>query len=357
MKSWTVKYGTRKCQIAVTGYKLVQTVIKEAALQFSIDATCCYLFRTAANNAEIHPSITCQLAHIGDDEDLRLMVGEKREDTDPKTTVELTVFGMTGKISQEFNSSTSLLGVLAELVSQEKVDGSVCVKDPEMVFVGKGVSFKGDTLQTTTLESLSLCSLKSSFFLKHSSDFSLSCLRNEELKLALEEAIAIKVFPEITLRTLLTYVDNVLSDPSDERFRIINMSNGKYQERIGAVDGAREVLTMIGFQNTLTIGPVEPKIFLGGVDVDVIPRLEIAKKCLKDALKSFGGSEAKTPRVVQRKSNSSSSTPTVQFPGKGRRVDGNEVTPEKQSGSSKAVDLTREEDDAHGGAIKRKRTA
>jgi len=301
---------------------------------------------------------TCQLANINTGEQLYLKVGKKSgEDTDPKTLVELTVFGMTGKISQSFSNSVSLLGIVADLVCEKKIDESVLLKDPEMVLVGKGITYKGDMLQTTTLKSLFLYGQRASFHLNHSSDFSLSYPRDEELESALEEAIiALKTVSEITLRTLLSYVDNVLSNPSEKKYRTIKMSNKAFKERISAVDGAHKVLTIVGFQNTLIIGSGEPEIFLGGaVDGDVISRLRIAEKCLKDALQPFGESNAKLPRV-QRESKSSPSS-IVQFPGKGRRVDGNEITPEKQSSSSETIDLTQDDDYTHGGANKRKRIA
>jgi hypothetical protein len=199
MRPWTVKYEGRQCQIAVTGTKPVQTVIEDAARYFSlaerlIDAKRCSLMRrkTTRDDRVIEVKVdsmsTCQLANINTGEQLYLKVGKKSgEDTDPKTLVELTVFGMTGKISQFFSNSVSLLGIVADLVCEKKIDESVLLKDPEMVLVGKGITYKGDMLQTTTLKSLFLYGQRASFHLNHSSDFSLSYPRDEELESALEE--------------------------------------------------------------------------------------------------------------------------------------------------------------------------
>lgn len=51
----------------------------------------------------------------------------------------------------------------------------------------------------------------------------------------------------VCIETLCKYIDNIVSNPSDEKFRKIRQSNKAYQERIHPIEGAQEFLSAAGF--------------------------------------------------------------------------------------------------------------
>lgn len=51
----------------------------------------------------------------------------------------------------------------------------------------------------------------------------------------------------VCIETLCKYIDNIVSNPSDEKFRKIRQSNKAYQERIHPIEGTREFLSAAGF--------------------------------------------------------------------------------------------------------------
>ncbi|KAK4320026.1 hypothetical protein Pmani_009094 [Petrolisthes manimaculis] len=51
----------------------------------------------------------------------------------------------------------------------------------------------------------------------------------------------------VCIDTLCKYIDNIVSNPSDEKFRKIRQSNKAYQERIHPIEGTREFLSAAGF--------------------------------------------------------------------------------------------------------------
>ena len=48
-------------------------------------------------------------------------------------------------------------------------------------------------------------------------------------------------------KTFYTFVKNVLKDPSNEKFRSINLANEKVQARIGKISGGLGMLKGVGF--------------------------------------------------------------------------------------------------------------
>ena len=60
-------------------------------------------------------------------------------------------------------------------------------------------------------------------------------------------------------KTLTTFANNVLKDPSQEKFRKVNLDNKAVKERVGDISGAKNILKGMGFienpdgSNTLII--------------------------------------------------------------------------------------------------------
>lgn len=51
----------------------------------------------------------------------------------------------------------------------------------------------------------------------------------------------------ICIETLCKYIENIVSNPTEEKFHKIRMSNKAYQERILPVEGTKEFLEAAGF--------------------------------------------------------------------------------------------------------------
>lgn len=52
---------------------------------------------------------------------------------------------------------------------------------------------------------------------------------------------------KVCIETLCKYIENIVSNPTEEKFRKIRMSNKAYQERIKPIDGTKEFLSAAGF--------------------------------------------------------------------------------------------------------------
>lgn len=49
------------------------------------------------------------------------------------------------------------------------------------------------------------------------------------------------------IETLCKYIENIVSNPTEEKFRKIRISNKAYQERIHPIEGTKEFLEAAGF--------------------------------------------------------------------------------------------------------------
>lgn len=49
------------------------------------------------------------------------------------------------------------------------------------------------------------------------------------------------------IETLCKYIENIVSNPTEEKFRKIRISNKAYQERIHPMEGTKEFLEAAGF--------------------------------------------------------------------------------------------------------------
>ena len=79
------------------------------------------------------------------------------------------------------------------------------------------------------------------------------------------------------METLCKYFDNILRNPTEEKFRKIRKSNKAYQERISGVEGCDLFLQAAGFQTETLDGNAEFWIFPPHVEVD---KLELLKEAL-----------------------------------------------------------------------------
>ena len=51
------------------------------------------------------------------------------------------------------------------------------------------------------------------------------------------------------MKTLCTYLDNILNNPQEEKFRKIRKSNRAFSEKVGSVEGTAEFLEAVGFES------------------------------------------------------------------------------------------------------------
>lgn len=54
---------------------------------------------------------------------------------------------------------------------------------------------------------------------------------------------------QVCVNTLCKYLDNILQNPSDEKFRKIKKSNKAYQDRVACIEGTDIFLQAVGFNS------------------------------------------------------------------------------------------------------------
>lgn len=75
---------------------------------------------------------------------------------------------------------------------------------------------------------------------------------------------------KVCVETLCKYVENIVQQPSEEKFRRIRMSNRAYQERVKCLEGTQQFLEAAGFgQEKLPFGEGEEEFWVFPPDGDV----------------------------------------------------------------------------------------
>jgi len=66
------------------------------------------------------------------------------------------------------------------------------------------------------------------------------------------------------LKTISIYLNNVLKDPKEEKYRRINLNNETFQKRVGKIAGGLTILKGVGFDEqhdgTLFLREVDEKL-------------------------------------------------------------------------------------------------
>ena len=107
--------------------------------------------------------------------------------------------------------------------------------------------------------------------------------------------------------TMAKYVYNILSDPTDERFRSINTSNKSFKEKVWVAEGASSFLEAIGFVPMNTPQGVFLQLeSLGGSDSDT-RQLELARDVLDSAMDTLKVRGKDRPVLLRPPAPSSSS--------------------------------------------------
>lgn len=70
------------------------------------------------------------------------------------------------------------------------------------------------------------------------------------------------------LGTIRLYLSNVVKDPSEEKFRRINLANENFQKRVGKVTGGLIILKGVGFEEH-----PDGTLFLASPDVDLVKQV------------------------------------------------------------------------------------
>ena len=52
------------------------------------------------------------------------------------------------------------------------------------------------------------------------------------------------------LKTIHTFIKNVQGDPSNEKFRRVNLENAAVQKRVGKINGGLNILKAVGFKQS-----------------------------------------------------------------------------------------------------------
>jgi hypothetical protein len=120
-----------------------------------------------------------------------------------------------------------------------------------------------------------------------------------ELVISLKEALSTMLSKNFDARsipailTITKYLANILSHPTESKYRTIKLSNKAYQEKIAAVDGASQILYSIGFRANLNTGD-ESTISLIE-DRNLSSMFDI----LQEALEELNVPEADRPRIIK----------------------------------------------------------
>ena len=73
-------------------------------------------------------------------------------------------------------------------------------------------------------------------------------------------------------KTIGIYTGNVMKDPSDPKFKSINLANDAFQKRVGKINGGRSILKGFGFEedsaeNKLVLQAYDADLFKKGIDL------------------------------------------------------------------------------------------
>ncbi len=77
--------------------------------------------------------------------------------------------------------------------------------------------------------------------------------------------------------TLCKYLDNLLSDPGEEKFRKIRKSNRVFQEKVAACEGHDLFLEAVGFETQ----DIDGQVRRGGKKTSVVEVSRLERKLLK----------------------------------------------------------------------------
>jgi len=80
---------------------------------------------------------------------------------------------------------------------------------------------------------------------------------------------------KLAVDTLCKYLDNIVQNPTEEKFRKIRKSNKAFQERVGSMEGTEMFLEACGFQNK-TIEDQEFWVFPAEADLEILQMLKEA---------------------------------------------------------------------------------
>lgn len=88
---------------------------------------------------------------------------------------------------------------------------------------------------------------------------------------------------EIAIKTLCKYIDNIIENPNEEKYKKIRKENKAFTDRVAALEGTEEFLNAVGFKLTMiSVNEKEELYFVLPNDVD----LENLKKAKDDLLSS-----------------------------------------------------------------------
>jgi thioredoxin 1 len=134
---------------------------------------------------------------------------------------------------------------------------------------------------------------------------------NQNLALSLAQALSkVKAgcsFEQflVASKTLAAYVVNIVNNPTEPKYRKINLSNQSFQSRLGRLPGGKECLLQIGFQERTEA--MEPVLVLDQVPEQLKSVLNLLQQAIRDAERTNSGGGAVAPK------NPSSPAPAAQL--------------------------------------------
>lgn len=100
-----------------------------------------------------------------------------------------------------------------------------------------------------------------------------------------------------SVRTLLTFVANVLAHPGDPKYRRVRTSNAAFAQRVGGRPGGLEAMRAFGFESAVEDG--QPVLVMAEAAA-ANPDLPAVKALLEDAMRQAAGAVAAHARAHAR---------------------------------------------------------
>ncbi|XP_039269828.2 UBX domain-containing protein 6-like [Styela clava] len=85
---------------------------------------------------------------------------------------------------------------------------------------------------------------------------------------------------EIAVKTISKYIDNIIANPDEEKYRKIRKENKAFSERVAPLDGTEEFLNAVGFKLTMVSSDEKEELYFVLPNDINIENLKYAKDCL-----------------------------------------------------------------------------
>ena len=141
---------------------------------------------------------------------------------------------------------------------------------------GEAASTSTPTLATTTTNTTTTTTTAATAAVSNESSIN-TVIQNGEMKRSVDATTF-----QTALSTLLKLINNVISHPSEEKYRKVKQSNGAFQRRLGGLKGAKELMFSAGFFEE-TVDGDDGLVYLIKPSAEAWPKLLQTQSALQTA--------------------------------------------------------------------------